>query len=116
MLILKKKISYLLNELRNFNEMFRKHVTYDNIKSHKKTGLHAFSEKHNFTKSTAFFRNTPLPHLFRVETLVVRQLMEQPRHSIYGDSNLVLFLLWLREAMPKPGKVSLCFVQDCTFI
>ena len=26
----------LLNNLRNFNEMFRKHVDYDNIKSHRK--------------------------------------------------------------------------------
>ena len=26
----------LLNDLRNFNETFRKYVTYDNIKSHKK--------------------------------------------------------------------------------
>ena len=29
-----------MNELRNFNEIFRKDVTYDNIKSHKKAGLH----------------------------------------------------------------------------
>ena len=28
--------SYLLNDLRNFNEIFRKDVTYDNIKGHKK--------------------------------------------------------------------------------
>ena len=27
-----KKSSYLLNKLRNFNEIFRKDVTYDNIK------------------------------------------------------------------------------------
>ena len=32
------KFSYLLNDLRNFNEIFRKDVTYDNIKSHKKPG------------------------------------------------------------------------------
>ena len=31
-----KKFSYLLNDLRNYNEMFRKDVTYDNIKSLKK--------------------------------------------------------------------------------
>ena len=34
-----------LNELKRFNDVFRKDVTYDNIKSHthkKKTGLHAF--------------------------------------------------------------------------
>ena len=32
--------SYLLNNLRDFNEIFRKDVTYDNIKSHKKPGFH----------------------------------------------------------------------------
>ena len=30
-------LSYLLNELRNLNEIFMKDVAYDNIKSHKKT-------------------------------------------------------------------------------
>ena len=34
--------SYLLNGLRNFNDIFREDVTYDNIKSHKKPGLHPF--------------------------------------------------------------------------
>ena len=31
-----RKSSYLLNDLRNFNEIFRKDMTYDDIKSHKK--------------------------------------------------------------------------------
>ena len=31
----KTKILYLLNELRSFNEIFRKDVTYGNIKSQK---------------------------------------------------------------------------------
>ena len=35
---------YLLNELSNFNEIFSEDVTYDNIKSPKKTGIHDFSE------------------------------------------------------------------------
>ena len=32
----RKKYLYLLNDLSNFNEIFLKDVTYDNIKSHKK--------------------------------------------------------------------------------
>ena len=32
--------SNLLNDLRNFNELFRKDVTYNDIKSHKKPGFH----------------------------------------------------------------------------
>ena len=35
---------YLLNELSNFNEILSEDVTYDNIKSPKKTGIHDFSE------------------------------------------------------------------------
>ena len=31
-----RKSSYLLNDLRIFNDIFRKDVAYDNIKSHKK--------------------------------------------------------------------------------
>ena len=40
-----RKSSYLLNDLRNFNEIFRKDVTYDNIKSHKKPVLHPLSRR-----------------------------------------------------------------------
>ena len=50
----RRKSSYLLSELRNFNEIFRKDAIYDNIISHKKTGLDPFSEKHIFGKTTAF--------------------------------------------------------------
>ena len=31
--------------MENFNEIFRKDLTYDNIKSHKQAGLHPLSEK-----------------------------------------------------------------------
>ena len=43
---------HLLNDLRNFNEFFRKNVIYDNIKSHKKTGLHPLSRKYSYGKTT----------------------------------------------------------------
>ena len=49
--MLKNKISYLPHEYRNFNVLFRKDITYDNIKSHKKPGLHPFSEKIVFGKT-----------------------------------------------------------------
>ena len=35
----------------NFKEIFRKNVTYGNIKSHRKLGLHPPSRKHNFGKT-----------------------------------------------------------------
>ena len=36
----------------NFNEIFRKNVTHNNIKSHQKSGLHPLSRKHNIGKTT----------------------------------------------------------------
>ena len=36
----------------NFNGIFRKNVTYDNIRSHQKSGLCPLSRKHNFGKTT----------------------------------------------------------------
>ena len=39
-----------MNELRNFNEIFRKDVTYDNIKGHKKVGFHPHFRRHIFGK------------------------------------------------------------------
>ena len=48
----------------NFTEIFRKDVTYDNIKSHKKPGLHALSRKCISGKTTGEgggFKLTPQP-------------------------------------------------------
>ena len=42
----------LLNDWRNFNEIFRKDVTYDDIKSHKKPRLHPLSRRYIFGKTT----------------------------------------------------------------
>ena len=44
----------------NFNEVFRKNVTYDNINCHKAVGLHPFSGK---TKEVRGVKFTPLPSL-----------------------------------------------------
>ena len=47
-----RKSSYLLNNLRNFNAIFRKGTTYGNIKSHKKTGFHPLLRRYIFGKTT----------------------------------------------------------------
>ena len=44
--------SYNLNDLSNFNDIFRKDVTYDNIKSHEKPGFHPLFRRHIFRKTT----------------------------------------------------------------
>ena len=43
-----KKSSYLLKDFGNFKEILRKNVTYDNIKSNKKPGLHPLSLEDTF--------------------------------------------------------------------
>lgn len=35
----------------NFSESLKKHVACDNIKKHKKSGLHTLCRKHNFRKT-----------------------------------------------------------------
>ena len=42
----------------NFNESFRKNVTYDNTKSYKKAELHPLSGKHNFGKTIVGAKST----------------------------------------------------------
>ena len=46
----KRKSSYFLKDLRNFNEIFRKCVTYGNIKSHKKKKSFTFSLEDTFSE------------------------------------------------------------------
>ena len=48
----RRKSSYLLNNLRHWNEFFRKYVTDENIKNRKKAGLHSLSEIYIFGKIT----------------------------------------------------------------
>ena len=38
--------------MRNFNEIFRKDVPYDNFKSHQKPGFHPLLRRYNFQKTT----------------------------------------------------------------
>ena len=44
--------SYFLNDWKNFNGIFRKHVTHDNIKSHEKPVFHPFFRRYIFWKTT----------------------------------------------------------------
>ena len=45
---------YFLDDWRNFNENFRKNVTYDNNKSRNKTGSHSLSLENTFSEKPAF--------------------------------------------------------------
>ena len=83
---MKKKIfitSERLEGLRDYNEIFRKDVTYDNIKSYQKPGLHLLSEKHIYRKTTGGgggqIELPSLARLFRVKVTspkIVREMFQ----------------------------------------
>ena len=50
-----------MDEVTNFNEIFRKDVTYDNIKSQNKPELYSFSKKHIFGKNKEVGGQIDLP-------------------------------------------------------
>ena len=50
----KRKSSYLLNNLRNFNESIRKNVAYDDNKSRMKSGFTLFSKDTFLEKPKGF--------------------------------------------------------------
>ena len=43
--------SFLLNDLKNFNEIFKENVTYDNLNSLQRSGSHPLSIKYNCGKT-----------------------------------------------------------------
>ena len=53
--------SFLLNDLRNFNEIFRKDMPYDNIKSRKKPESHPLFRRYIFRKTTGWSNWPPAP-------------------------------------------------------
>ena len=53
---LQRKSSYLLNNWRNFDEVFRKDLTYDNIKSHEKPESHPFLRRCIFGKTQGMLK------------------------------------------------------------
>ena len=58
-----------LNNLRNLNEIFRKDVTYDNIKCHKKLEFHPLCRRYIFRKTTGEGQ-IDSPSRFRVKSLL----------------------------------------------
>ena len=47
-----RKSLYHPKHLRNFNEIFRKNVYFNNVKSYKKVGLYLLCREYNFEKTT----------------------------------------------------------------
>ena len=92
--------SYLLNDLRHFSETFRKDVTYDNIKSHKKTGFHPLFRRYIFRKSTWGVKLTP--SRFRVHE------RNHCRKRFHGSQHFLLKFMYVKFFKISPAKVYLC--------
>ena len=74
----KRWSSFFLKNLRNFNEIFRKDVTYGNIKIHKKSGLHLLSRRYIFGKATrGRASNWPTSSLLRVNEISTFKLSQK---------------------------------------
>ena len=62
-----RKSSYLLNDLKNFNEIFRKNLTYDNIKSHTKNSVSLSLWKIHFWENHKDRVKLTAPKSFRIK-------------------------------------------------
>ena len=65
-----------MDDLRNFNESFRKDVTYDNIQSKKKQNFSLFLEDTLLSKSQRWVKLTPPPAFFRLNHAILLILPE----------------------------------------
>ena len=84
----RRKPSYLLNDFRNFNEIFRKDLAYDIIKSDKKAAFHPLSRKNIFGKTTGGGQ----PSIFRVKYIRKKHLYLT---HIAFYNNFLYFHNWL---------------------
>ena len=85
--------------MRNFNEIFKKDVPHDNIKSQKKAKLHSLLENYIFSQGERgkIVKLTPPPGLFRIKVLlrklrlVRKNQLDTLSHVYFTDQNLILF-------------------------
>ena len=82
---------YLLSDLRNFNDIFRKDVTYDNIKIKKKTRPHPLSERYIFGKTRGGVFGNLLVHWLAMGHL---QLLARwlAAHNLLTSTLVILYI------------------------
>ena len=111
---MKKKTSWLLKDLRNHNEIFMKDVSYHNIKSHKKPGLHRSYEKQIFGKATVGGQiDAPIPSHFRVKTRLIMTIKKlitfYKLRFIFQTSNRFKNYFCFKRIFPKTWRSSFVF-------
>ena len=90
-----------LNDLSNVNKIFRKYMTYDNIKCYKKLGFHSLSRRHIFRKTTGGGQVAP-PSLFRVNNCFLHYQVKLSLFSIHYETRITIhletaFVLWFHR-------------------
>ena len=90
-----------MNDLRNFNETFRKDVTYENIKSQKKTGLQPLWKLH-FWKNDSGGSNWP-PAFLGLKNTDFFLIFQT---CLFRNHNVNFFLAFLRWLMWRLWKNS----------
>ena len=81
----RRKSSYFLNDLINFNEIFRKDVAYDNMKRDEKARFYTLCRKHTFGSQEG--GSVFMPNIFGVTGW-------RPATLLKRDSGTVVFL-WI---------------------
>ena len=80
-----------LNDLSNVNKIFRKYMTYDNIKCYKKLGFHSLSRRHIFRKTTGGSQVAP-PSLFTVNNCFLHYQVKLCLLSIHYETRITIHL------------------------
>ena len=86
--------------MRNFNENFGKDVTFDNIKSHKKTGFHPLLEDTSFEKPQKGGSNWPPAVLGLIEQIKKQANAEETitlckrREKFLGSETKIFISRW----------------------
>ena len=94
------KFSFIL---RNFNEIFRKDVAYDNIKSHKKPGLYPLSTRDTFGKTTNLLRvnagivNNNAFESFKYIAKLLENAVVDGNNTILKNATIAVLLKYLRN-------------------
>ena len=84
-----------MKNLTNFNEIFRKDVTYDNIKSQRKPGFYPLFRRYIFRKATDRGEIAPPPAVFGLSTAKFRSFVKN--NSEKNDLNILISRMCTRN-------------------
>ena len=101
-----------MNDERNLNEIFRKDVTYDNIKSHKKSGFRPLFRRYIFEKTTAGGQIYP-PCRFRAKIVPFGLFISKTAHMFHVCSDFQKFSSFFKlNATNAAPAFHRCFINQ----